>query len=828
MLTLALANLRTQARRYLAPAVAIALGVAFVTSALTLGATLSRGITAAISSDIPRYAAVATAADGRGGLPAGAPAKTTAVSGVAAVRAVRTQPALAGSGNVERFVILTSPPSPGSKARVTSGRMPVTDDEIAISLSAQAASGKQVGQSWGIAPLDGGAATSLRIVGLVDAGADAQYAGGMPVVFATAAAVASVSGDDTYQALFVTAEQGVSPDAIVREIGTALGSKAEVLTGPAYADRLVTEVTGGTDFLGAILLGFAAIALFAAALVIGNTYAILASRRMRESALVRCIGMSRSNLLRANVIESAVLGLAGSLAGVALGIALAFVATRMAGDSGAGMPLGDLAVTPAAVSIPLLVGTIVTVLACLRPAWRATRIAPVAALRPEEAITLGSRAGRGRIVAGFAVMSLGVGLLVLAVMGPSLAVGLAGGALSFLGVLLTSSVVVPALLGGIGRVAARPFGVPGDLAVENSVRNPARASATTAALLVGVTLISTLVVGGATTQRSVAGLIDEEYPVDIALTSADSIPPSALAAVRGVSGVAASAPLTGAPLRLRSTGDSGKSAEPLRAVGLTAAARTVTRFPAGLADVRPGTIVIAASLAGRRQLTAGRQVTVASGSGPGRTLTVAIAPTYGYDALVDAETLTALTSDPPVVSAWLRLADGADATTVTDAVQAAVRDVEGLDLVSGATGRERIQGLLDMMVLVAAALLGVAVLIALVGIGNTLSLSVIERTRENGLMRALGLTARQLRATLAIEACLMAVVGALLGVALGAAYGISGAYALLGSDVGIVPAVPVGRLLVILAVALVAGLLASVLPARRAGRVPPSAALAAD
>ena len=177
---------------------------------------------------------------------------------------------------------------------------------------------------------------------------------------------------------------------------------------------------------------------------------------------------------------------------------------------------------------------------------------------------------------------------------------------------------------------------------------------------------------------------------------------------------------------------------------------------------------------------------------------------------------------------WLRLRAGAQAGDANDRVQATVRDLSGAEVVSGVSGRDRITRVLDIMVLVASALLGVAVLIALVGIGNTLSLSVIERTRENGLLRALGLTARQLRGTLAVEAVLIAVVGALLGVGLGTAYGISGAYALMGTDVHVVPAVPVTRLAVILMVALVAGLLASVLPARQAAKVPPSAALAAD
>ncbi|MEI2776893.1 MAG: FtsX-like permease family protein [Tetrasphaera sp.] len=822
MLTLALSNLRTQPRRYLAPALAIALGVAFVAAALTLGATLSRGVTAAISSDIPTYAAVASPSGRGGGLPPTALEAVTKADGVAQVRAVRTQPGLAGTGNVERFVVLSTPPSPGSKARLSAGRMPTADKEIAISLSAQAASGKHLGESWSISPLDGGRATTTAIVGIVDAGADAQYAGGTPVVFATSATVAAISGDNSYQALFVSGAPGSSPADVVRSVQAALGSAAEVRTGPAYADQLVADVTGGTDFISAILLGFAGISLFAAALVIGNTYAILASRRMRESALIRCIGVSRSVLLRANVIESAALGLCGSVAGVALGVGLAAVAAGLAGDSGAGLPLEGVAITPVAILIPLFLGVVVTVLACLRPAWRATRVPPVAALRPEAAVIAGSRAGRLRIALGFTVMALGVGLLAVVIAGASLPAGLAGGALSFLGVLLTSSVLVPALLAGIGKVAGRPFGAPGELAVENAVRNPARASATTSALLVGVTLISMLVVGGATTQRSAAGLINEEYPIDIALAAPKEIPRGTVAAATAVDGIAASAPLAGADLRI--AGDT----DPVRAVGITDAARQVTRYAEGLRPVGPDSLVVAASFAASRGLKAGQPVTVSAGSGPARELRVVLAATNGHEALIDAQTLAALAPAAPVTSLWLRMRGGADAGAVTDGVQAAVRDLPGLDLSSGANGRERIQSMLDTMVLVAAALLAVAVLIALVGIGNTLSLSVIERTRENGLLRALGLTARQLRATLAIEAVLIAVVGALLGVALGAAYGICGAYALLGADVEVRPDLPVSRLLLIMAVALVAGLLASVLPARQAGRVPPSVAIAAE
>lgn len=814
MLDLATATLRTQTRRFVAPIVAIALGVAFVAASLVLGGTLSRGVAASVSNDIGSYAAVLTSSGGSPSLPASVAARAKRVPGVTEVTSTRMEPAMARTGATERYILLTTPPATGSAARVTEGRLPRTDAEVAVSLSAQARTGARLGGHLGIAPLEAGSAREVRIVGLVDAGADAQYAGSMPAVFATGSGVARLSGHDVLTAVFVTS----SDSGVVERLATTFGDTVRVETGSAYAARLVRQVTGGTDFISAILLGFATIALFASALVIGNTYAILSSRRMRESALLRCIGSTRGDLLRANVIEAAVIGLIGSAVGVALGVALAAIAVALAGDNQA-IPMAGLAVSPAAIVVPLVTGVVVTVLACLRPAWRATRVAPVAALRPDLPVSASSRAGRLRIASGFLLIAVGVALIVIAAIGPSLIAGLAGGTLSFLGVLMAASVIVPALLAAIGRLVARPFGVPGELAVENAIRNPGRAAATTSALLVGVTLISTLVVGSATTLRSITHLLDEEYPIDIAVARQEgALPAATVDALMSMADVALAAPLRTVTLRL-------PGIDPLRASEITDTARSVSRSPGDLARPAAGDVVVSSSFATRHRLRDGQRLPARAGD---PSLTVRIAPTLGYDALVAPETVDAVDPGAGVGSVWLRLRAGAQAGDANDRVQATVRDLSGAEVVSGVSGRDRITRVLDIMVLVASALLGVAVLIALVGIGNTLSLSVIERTRENGLLRALGLTARQLRGTLAVEAVLIAVVGALLGVGLGTAYGISGAYALMGTDVHVVPAVPVTRLAVILMVALVAGLLASVLPARQAAKVPPSAALAAD
>lgn len=823
MLSITLASLRSQARRFLAPGLAIVLGVGFVAATLVLGNTLSSSTMTALTGDLGHYSAVVTPADRAKPVPARALAAVTSSPVVREVRAVRQGVAQITTRSGRSVVVLSSPPSPTSPARVAQGHLPTSSGQVALSESVAASSGLRLGETTPIAPLgrEGATAGKATVVGIIDAARDPRYAGGSPIVFAVIDQVATWTGEHGFSELDVIGRDGASAASVVTGLRAQLGKDVVVRTGTEQAKATVSDVTGGTNFLAGILLGFAAVALFVSTLVIANTFTILLARRARETALMRCVGATRAQLLRSALAEALVLGVGFSAVGVAAGVSLGALVSGLSGSAHLGIPMSDLSVSVLSVIVPMVVGVLVTLVATVLPVLRSTRVAPLAALRPAMAVSVRSRAGVVRLVVGFVLLVVGFGLLALGGAMGSLLPGIAGGMMSFLGVLMCGSVLIPAVAKVIGVLPSRLAGVPGQLAVDNSVRNPRRAATTTSALLVGVTLIAMMSVGAATSRASIDQALNKEFAVDLAVTTQTSaVPQRTIAALGSVSGVAATSALRGGQVRV---GHLGKQ----EVVSVPTDAGQVMHNRGVLDQLRPGTLLVSQDAASSGRLTSGQHVRVASGS-QSRELTVRVGSRLGYDYTTTEQDLLAVAPHATVHSVWLRLKDNADVTKVMVDVQSATSDLPDASTAGSASRRAQLTQILDVMLWVATGLLGISVLIAVVGIGNTLSLSVLERTQESALLRALGLTRGQLRAMLGMEALLLAVVGAALGTALGVGYGWAAARCLFGQQTAVLLTVPWGRLGLVAGGALLAGVLASVVPARRAARVAPAAALAAD
>jgi putative ABC transport system permease protein len=397
---------------------------------------------------------------------------------------------------------------------------------------------------------------------------------------------------------------------------------------------------------------------------------------------------------------------------------------------------------------------------------------------------------------------------------------LPGGALSFLGVVLLAQRAVPPVVAAAGRLVRRG-GVTAQLAGGNATRNPRRTAATATALLIGVTLTTAMVVGAASTRASAQAGLAAQYPTDVEVTgnTEAGLPAALVGRVAAVDGVRAATGLRAASLttpdgsEVWSLGvDPAEAAPVLRSTG-------DLPLPAAGAVVLPWWTVDSWGVADGDELTL-------SGDGGARTFSVALGDT-DYPLLAAAD-MTALAPDAVLDTLWVRLADDADPGTVVDDVTDVVGAAVPTAAVTGlASERAALDQVLDVLLLVVTGLLGVAVLIALIGVGNTLALSVVERRQENGLLRALGLTRGQVRGLLAWEAALVAGVAAVLGVLLGTGYGLIGVASVLGEYGEVVLSIPWLQVGAIVVVATVAGLLASVLPARRAARTPPVAALAA-
>ncbi|MEU4364775.1 FtsX-like permease family protein [Promicromonospora sp. NPDC023987] len=690
----------------------------------------------------------------------------------------------------------------------------------------------------------------LTVTGLVADPFDAYVGSGGAAVM-TQAAIAERLSDATEpgqksatSAILVALEDSADPAVVDAALAGAVPEASNVMTTEEYATETLEEMTGGTNIIYLVfVLAFAVIALVVAGLVIANTFQVLVAQRARTLALLRCVGATTGQLYRSVLLEAAILGTLASLAGIIGGIVLAQGALMV-------VPLIDQVNVPLPETItltwpvlvaPLAVGVVVTLVSAIAPALAAGRVAPLAALRPSDAPTL--RKGAGRVRAVFATITTVGGLAVVAggvwfalqeelTPAPVLTLGavVLGGSVSWIGVIVGSVFWLPKVAAGIGRLVGTT-GPSARLATANTLRNPRRTAATATALLIGVTLVGLMTTGAATARAALDNTLSSQYPVDILVSTTTydddqqaAMPPVVTDAVSGVEGLEATAQVTEAYVE---TPDARWPE-----IDVVAATpdelRAVVNSAEEFGDLRPGTMVIPEMVATNHEIK-GLDEIVLNGPGGTTTLDVAVRDLKYGTAFIAPQDLASIHPDLRPNQLWAGVADGQDVAATISAVQDAVASTDEVVNVGGAAAqRDSIQQFIDMVLAIVVGLLAVAVIIALIGVANTLSLSVIERTRESAMLRAIGLSKGQLRAMLAIEGMLIAGVGAVLGVLLGLVYGWAGAISVL-SALGEVPlVVPWLDIAAVIGVALIAGLVASVVPARAAVRTHPVAALAAE
>ncbi|WBQ06774.1 ABC transporter permease [Kribbella sp. CA-293567] len=699
----------------------------------------------------------------------------------------------------------------------TSGKLPEAKNEIALPAGLAEKYKVTVGQELKLSTWEG-KNYRVKVVGLVD---DSASLGGGSAV-ATADTLKTFQPEGYIDQVKIAAAPGVDQAALAAAITGAVNPGLEVFTGEGWIDHEVKQITNGIDVLGGVFGMFAVIALFVACLVIANTFTIVIAQRTREMALLRCVGASRRQVFSSVLAEASLVGLVASGIGVVFGVALSAIALTLARSFDWGLPPVDLHLGLVSVFVPLLLGTIVTIVAAVVPARRATRVAPLAALRPDAAPVAKSKAGVLRLTLGFLLLAGGGALLALGAQSSQVVAGVAGGVISFCGVLAIGSLLVPALVRLLGALPARKGGVPARIAVANAVRNPRRTAATTSALLIGVTLISLTCVGIASVRKTFDVTMDKEYPVDVTVrVYEEKLPATAAKQLGDIKGITEVVPVKTATVK--------SGGETLELTGIDqAVAGSVIHDPVLAGRLQPGTALVDRNTMYMLKVENGATVTIVSGQ---QELTLKVQQAHGLDPITVTQTdLQKLAPNAAVTGYWLASDPKADGPKVMDDLKQSLPTVKSLNISGGLPERSFYTQVFDVLLLVAVGLLAVSVLIALVGVGNTLSLSVLERTRENALLRAMGLTRNQLRGMLAVESLLMALVAAGLGIGLGLLYGWTGTAALMGGQIDgpLQYAVP-GRLLITIAlVAAVAGLLASILPARRAAKVAPAGALATE
>ncbi len=894
-------QVRRHPGRYLATGVAVALGAGFVAVALLFTATLNRTLGDALTTELTGSSVVVGAPRVTAGANRIDPFLADRIAeqpGVAAVAGLATAPASAVLPRLGRTPITVGLVADDPRLRwqrLVAGSYPDRPGQVLVDSQTATETGLGVGDVLRVgappdpdaappsaappsagppsaappatAPDPGPPTVPVTVSGIADLGSSLAYS--PPAVFARTADARLAGLLTGYYRIAVAGDGTVDDDTLRDRVDATVRAEAGfdglvTRTVGGQREAAIQAVSFGTDILGGFVLGFAAISVVVAGLVIANTFAVLLAQRRRELALLRCVGADRRQVLGSVLGEAAVLGAVAGAAGLGAALAVTATAVRVLNRVGLPVEVSAVQVGVPAVLAPLAVGLGVTVIAALGPARSATRVAPMAALRPADPAVPGTAAGRWRVAGGLALVAAGAVPLAVTVArrglaaggGPGgVAVGIVGGLLSFLGVLVAGRLLVPAAVRVVG-VGTRLVGrLPGRLAVANTLRNPARTSATCAALLVGVTLVSLVGTGAATTRSTFLAAIEASDPVDVTATAPGLVlsapqpgetapPPPAisaprLAALAAVPGVAASVRVRTATVTL-TAGDGfggGSRTGPVSGADLAAAAAVLRGGV--LAGAGPGQLLVAPDRLTRRLgVGDGDRVTMAGARGT-RALTVRLVPGLPVPALVSDGDLAAVARTAPVPTAvWARagaLDRGGDAGEIGATVAAVQRaggvpvgSGPGLTVGGGGLRAGRFLQILEVLLLVVTALLGVAVVIAVLGIGNTLSLSVTERTRESALLRSLGLTRTGLRLTVAWEAVTLAVVAAGAGIGLGIGYGFAGIRALLGDAVDIRFTVPVGQLAVLAGAAALAGLLASVLPARRAARTAPAQALAED
>ncbi len=713
-----------------------------------------------------------------------------------------------------------------SALRLVQGTKPTTPDDVVMDLGTAQKYGFKVGQR--VRVLLQGPTQTFTITGIATFGTADNLAGATLAAFDIPTAQKLFGEVGQFDDINVVTQPGADKAAVQHDIARALPHSVEVVTGQTVVNDATSAISSALGFFNTALLVFAFIALFVGGFTILNTFSIIVGQRTRELALLRIVGASRRQVFRSVLGEALIVGLLSSIIGLGLGVLAAVGLEKLLSGFGVTLPSGPIVFEARTVIVCIVVGVGVTLVSAISPARRAVRIAPVAAVsdrQAEEDIPL-----RRRFIRGGVITVLGVALLALGLTAPQIALVGLGAVLIFVGVAMLAPAVARPMASVIGRPLARLLGMSGRLGRENSMRSPRRTAQTSAALMVGLALVSAIAVFGASLSRSATRSVDNAVNANLIITTttasgggsgnfSTTVPPQAAS----VPGVTASSTVYSGQFEVRD------SLESLLAVGTRNLSKTVIlNMTAGSsAALTAGDLLVDTTTASSDHLSVGEPVPVRFAL-TGRT-TMRIGGIYQPNALVGqylaSDSFFLAHFQNPLPSAVLLKTDGS--AGVQQAVAQALAAYPNVQVQSRAQFEAQQAQKVNQLLGIVYALLALAVLIALIGIVNTLMLSVFERTHEIGLLRAVGMRRRQIRAMIRSESVILAVFGAVIGIIVGTGLGLALVSALHSQGVTST-VVPFSNLVVFLILAALLGLLAASWPARRAAKLDVLAAIAAD
>jgi putative ABC transport system permease protein len=708
---------------------------------------------------------------------------------------------------------------------VVGGRAPTTPSEVAMDVGTADKYHFKVGDHVRI--LLQGPTRTFTISGLVKFGTADNLAGATLAAFDLPTAQKLFGDVGHLDSINVLAEPGTNKAALQRAIAKELPPGVEVVSGQAVANEQTNSINQALGFFSTALLVFAFISLFVGGFTIFNTFSILVGQRTRELALLRIVGASRRQVFRSVLVEAGLLGLVASLVGLGLGVLAAVGLEALLKGFGVTLPTGPLVFETRTVIVALVVGVGVTVVSAISPARRAVRIPPVAAMVDYQGDQ--EESSRRRIVVGTVIAVLGVAALAIGLKKPAIQLVGVGAVAIFIGIGMLAPIVARPMASVLGRPLARLLGTSGKLGRENSMRSPRRTAQTSSALMVGLALVSTIAVFGASLSRSATSSVDQAVSADYIITNSGTgsggFSNSVATITSRIPGVTAESTVYAGQFEFRG------SVSGLTAVSTDQLSKTVIlRLDAGAgapALVR-GDLLIDTTTATSDHLSVGSLVPVKfaqTGSTQMR-----IGGIFKPNALIGSFLVgdgffLAHFSNPLPVAVLLRTAGGPGSDG--KAINGQLTSYPNLQIQTLAQFEKSQQAQVNQLLGLVYALLALAVVIALIGIVNTLMLSVFERTHEIGLLRAVGMRRRQVRAMIRSEAVILSLFGAIIGVIVGTALGVAFAASLKQQGITDI-VIPVTSLVVFLFLSALLGLGAATWPARRAAKLDVLAAIAAD
>lgn len=706
---------------------------------------------------------------------------------------------------------------------LSSGRLPKTTGEVAIDSDLAEQQGLSVGDTIRLTSKTDDAKavhSAPTVVGIISAGADSKDIG-TGTLYATAEQLQAMGARINYYRLYVTAKPGTDTSSLMRNVSEIIHSTQPSAViqsaNEAISQRAKAELGGTT--ISTILNLLSPVCAAVAIIVIATTFSTLVARQTRMVGLMRCIGTTRRQVMLAVLRTGLMTGLVGSVLGAALGTGIGAIA--VSSGTFADLKADQLTISPVSLGLTVALGTMVTLIAVLRPARTATRISPLVALTGQVAST--KQAGRRRMwvaVAGVIVAVIGAAVVALGIQASDIYITATGSAVVVVGTVLSLPLLVTTIIGFIGKVSGDTRLPVLQLATRNLARNSGRSAATAATLFVCVLVGSALFVGLSSLNASFDAILGHSSPVDARIFGVTPQTDTAQLTkqVKAVDGVK---DVTYVPtLGLTQTID-GKSKDITVDVIDTGSIAPIVRSTSGLEGLDDKTLIVG----GIYNIPDGSTVTLTGATG---SVELKARVQEGWGAAISPAVAQRINSNTPTnTTMWVRSTGNSMTSDTEHALIAAIRG-QGMMVSGSAAASEQMSSLITRMALIVCLVLGAALVIALSGLANTTDVSVLERIREIGVLRATGSPRSEIRNLIVTEGVLVAAVGGGLGLLVGTALGVSETLAMAKSAEGMTVHVPYFALIGMFAVTLAVGLAASLRPAGRAASVPPVRALSEE